>query len=249
MGRRLELLGWARETGAWVIEDDFDSELRYSGRPLASLQGLDDGERVIYVGTLNKVLFPGLRIGYAVVPPPLLRAFVNARHLMDRQPPSLSQIVVAEFMRQGHFAAHLRRMRLLYREQRDVLVDELTRGLGGHMTIDVPDHGMHLVGYLGDGTSDVDLEHAARERGVFVRALSRLYRNARPRPALMFGFTGFTCDMIAPAVARLAEVMERRSQVGRGTRPATARTRRGAASQIATAENVLPQIAIQNASV
>jgi GntR family transcriptional regulator/MocR family aminotransferase len=130
MARRLELLAWARESGAWIIEDDFDSELRYSGRPLAALQGLDDGDRVIYVGTLNKVLFPGLRLGYAVIPRPLLRAFVNARHLIDRHPPSLYQGVVAEFMRGGHFAAHLRRMRLLYREQRDVLVAELKRRVG-----------------------------------------------------------------------------------------------------------------------
>ena len=119
MPRRLELLAWAREAGAWIVEDDYDSEFRYAGRPLASLQGLDDGERTIYVGTLNKLLFAGLRLGYAVVPRVLLRAFVNARYLVDRHPPSLGQAIAAEFMRQGHFAAHIRRVRLLAREQRD----------------------------------------------------------------------------------------------------------------------------------
>ena len=127
MARRLELLAWARESGAVIIEDDYTSEFRYSGPPLASLQGLADSEQVIYVGTLNKALFPGLRIGYAVVPQSLLRAFVGARYLIDRQPATLQQAVVAEFMAQGHFAAHIRRMRALYREQRDALAATLTR--------------------------------------------------------------------------------------------------------------------------
>src|ERR1700720_956685 len=105
MARRLELLAWARKTGAFIIEDDYTSEFRYSGPPLASLQGLDEDDRVIYVGTLNKALFPGLRIGYAVVPQDLLSAFVTARYLLDRQPPTLHQAVVADFMQQGHFAA------------------------------------------------------------------------------------------------------------------------------------------------
>jgi len=123
MARRLELLAWARQSGAFIVEDDYTSEFRYSGPP-ASLQGLDDTEQVIYVGTLNKALFPGLRIGYAVVPRALLQAFVSARYLIDRQPATLQQAVVSEFMQLGHFAAHIRRMRELYREQR------VARGIG-----------------------------------------------------------------------------------------------------------------------
>jgi GntR family transcriptional regulator/MocR family aminotransferase len=119
MARRLELLAWARTTGAFIIEDDYTSEFRYSGPPLASLQGLDQDESVVYVGTLNKALFPGLRMGYAVVPPALLPAFTTARYLLDRQPPSLCQAVLVEFMQQGHFGADLRRIRQMYREQRD----------------------------------------------------------------------------------------------------------------------------------
>jgi GntR family transcriptional regulator/MocR family aminotransferase len=98
MARRLELLAWARQSGAFIVEDDYTSEFRYSGPPLASLQGLDDTEQVIYVGTLNKALFPGLRIGYAVVPRALLQGFVGARYLIDRQPATLQQAVVSEFM-------------------------------------------------------------------------------------------------------------------------------------------------------
>ena len=204
MPRRLELLAWAREAGAWIVEDDFDSEFRYAGRPLASLQGLDDGERVIYTGTFNKVLFPGLRIGFAVVPFPLLRAFVTARYLIDRHPPSLSQAVAAEFMRQGHFTTHLRRMRQIYREQRDTLARELEHRAGGELVLDVPDHGMHLVAYLRHGRADVAVERAADAYGVVVRAISSLYTAAPPRSGLLLGFTGFAPETIAPAVARLA---------------------------------------------
>ena len=161
MTRRLELLAWAREAGAWIIEDDYHSEYRYAGRPLAALQGLDEAERVIYVGTFNKVLFPGLRLGYAVVPPPLIESFAGARFLIDRQAPTLSQALVAEFMRQGYFAAHIRRMRLLYRDQRDLVVGELQRRLGARIAVTPPEQGMHLVAFLRDGLSDIALEAAA----------------------------------------------------------------------------------------
>jgi GntR family transcriptional regulator/MocR family aminotransferase len=212
MPRRLELLAWARETGAWVVEDDYASEFRYSGRPLSSLQGLDDAERTIYIGTLNKALFPGLRIGYAVVPHPLVRAFANARYLIDRQPSSLDQSVVTEFMRQGHFAAHLRRTRLQYRDQRDALVAELRRRAGDRIAIDVPDQGMHLIAYLRHRRSDIEVERAARQGGVIARAITPMYRKARPRSGLMLGFSGFPCDMIIPAAASLAKIINNRPE-------------------------------------
>jgi GntR family transcriptional regulator/MocR family aminotransferase len=210
MSRRLELLAWARTTRAWIIEDDYASEFRYGGRPLASLQGLDDSGRVIYIGTLNKALFPGLRMGYVVVPHALLRAFVGARYLMDRQPPSLQQTVVAEFMRQGHLASHLRRMRLQYRDQRDALATEFTRCLGGHLQVDTPDQGMHLVAYLREGLSDVDIERAALDRGIVVRAISRLYRKAPPRSGLMLGFAGYPRQAILSAAAQFAQAVRDR---------------------------------------
>jgi GntR family transcriptional regulator/MocR family aminotransferase len=209
MARRLELLAWARESGAWIVEDDYASEFRYGGRPLASLQGLDEAERVIYIGTLNKALFPGLRMGYAVVPPSLVRAFVTARYLMDRQPSSLCQAVVAAFMEEGHFAAHIRRMREMYRGQRDALVAALRRRLGDHLTVDPPDQGMHLVAYMRRGLSDVAVERAGREHGVIVGAMSRLYVEAPAQSALMLGFSGYPRQIIAPAIARLARAFER----------------------------------------
>jgi len=209
MARRLELLAWARRSGAFIVEDDYTSEFRYSGPPLASLQGLDDSEQVIYVGTLNKALFPGLRMGYAVVPRALLQAFVGARYLIDRQPATLQQVVVSEFMQQGHFAAHIRRMRQLYREQRDALAETLRRRAAGRLDVALPDQGMHLVAYLRDGVSDIDIEAAARCEGIVVRAISRFYRAARPRPGLILGFSGFPRQLIVPAAARLATLVAR----------------------------------------
>jgi GntR family transcriptional regulator/MocR family aminotransferase len=209
MARRLELLAWAQESGAWIVEDDYASEFRYGGRPLASLQGLDHAERVIYIGTFNKSLFPGLRLGYVVVPPSLLPAFVAARYLMDRHPPTLCQAVAAAFMEEGHFAAHIRRMREMYRDQRDALVASITRRLAGHLTVEPPDQGMHLVAYTRRGLSDIAVERAAREHGVIVRAMSSLYVEAPVQSALMLGFSGYPRPVIAPAIARLARAFER----------------------------------------
>jgi GntR family transcriptional regulator / MocR family aminotransferase len=226
MARRLELLAWAREQSAWVVEDDYASEFRYGGRPLASLQGLDEGERVIYMGTLNKALFPGLRMGYAVVPRRLLRAFVAARYLMDRQPSTLSQAVVTAFMEEGHFAAHIRRMRLLYRDQRDVLVAALKNRLGADVTVDAPDQGMHLVAYTRRGLSDIAIERFGRQHGVIVRAMSRLHVAVAPRSALLLGFSGYPSRTIIPAVERLAQVVEEQSKSSRRAPERLARPKR-----------------------
>ena len=213
MARRLKLLAWARQSGAFIVEDDYTSEFRYSGPPLASLQGLDTTEQVIYVGTLNKALFPGLRIGYAAVPHALLQAFVGARYLIDRQPATLQQAVVSEFMQQGHFAAHIRRMRQQYREQRDALAETLMRRAADRLDVAVPDQGMHLIAYLRDGSSDTAVEASARRAGIVVRAISRFYRKAQPRAGLMLGFSGFPRQAIVPAAARLAALVARRVRV------------------------------------
>ena len=208
MSRRSELLTWAREAGAWIIEDDYDSELRFRGRPLAALQGLDDAGRVIYVGTLNKALFPGLRIGYVVVPRGLLDRFVDARHLADRQPPTLSQVVVADFIREGHLAAHFRRLRQIYRRGQETIIEALEPAIdaaGGR--IPLPDQGNHLIAWLAQGADDVALERAARAQGVICRAMSRLYLEAAPRPGLMLGFTGYRPEQLREPAALLARLV------------------------------------------
>ncbi len=209
MARRLDLIAWASASGAWIVEDDYASEFRYGGRPLAALQGLDAAQRTLYVGTLNKALFPGLRSGYLVVPERLLPGFVAARYVMDRQPPALQQEVLAEFIAEGHLASHIRRMRALYRDQRDRLVATLRRRAGDKLEVEPPDQGMHLVAYLRQGLSDTAVERAALADGVVVRALSRLHVRARPRQGLLLGFSGYPAAAIAGAAGRLAAVLQR----------------------------------------
>ena len=175
MARRLKLIAWARAAGAWIVEDDYASEFRYGGRPLTSLQGLDTSERTIYVGTLNKALFPGLRTGYLIVPEPLLQQFVTTRYLMDRQPPSLQQEVLAAFIGEGHLTSHIRRMRERYRDQRDRLVDVLQRRAGDFLEVEPPDQGMHLVAYLRCGLSNSKLSRRRSSKASSYGLVSALY--------------------------------------------------------------------------
>jgi GntR family transcriptional regulator / MocR family aminotransferase len=191
-----------------VVEDDYAAEFRYEGAPLPALQGLDGGERVIYVGTFNKSLFPGIRLGYLVAPQELVATFAALRRLTDRQPPTLTQAIVLDFMESGHFAAHIRRRRLAYRTQRDALVDALNRRLGHLLEVDIPDQGMHLIAYLKDGRSDADVEAQGLARGLTARAISPLFHEEAPKSGLLLGFTGFPAQAMAPGVARLAAVLE-----------------------------------------
>jgi GntR family transcriptional regulator/MocR family aminotransferase len=207
MGRRLELLGWAKEAGAWIIEDDYASEFRYAGPPLASLQGLDGGQRVLYVGTFNKAIFPGLRLGYLVAPPQLIPGLLAIRNLLDRQPPQLAQAIVLEFMQSGDFAAHIRRRRLAYAAQRNALVEALETHCGAWLTPQAPEQGMHLIAALKPGVCDLEAEAAAARMGVIARAASPLYHRAEPRGALVMGFSGFPAEAMAPAARRLAQAL------------------------------------------
>jgi GntR family transcriptional regulator/MocR family aminotransferase len=151
MARRLALLGWAQEAGAWVIEDDYDSEFRFAGAPLTALAGIDGDGRVIYLGTFSKTLFPGLRIGFVVVPAALLDRVVAARAVIDRFPSPLIGGALAEVMASGGFAAHLRRMRMHYRAARDMVAGTLLRASAGRLAIALPDHGLHLLATLPAG--------------------------------------------------------------------------------------------------
>ncbi|UHC17874.1 PLP-dependent aminotransferase family protein [Methylobacterium currus] len=204
MQRRMELLAWATETGAWVIEDDYDSEFRYVGRPLAALQGLDRGGCVIYVGTFSKVLFPGLRLGFAVLPLDLVDAFRGARFLIDRHPPFFQQAMIADFMKNGFLSSHLRRLRQHYRAARDVLVDAVRRHMGDLVDVEVPECGMQLAIHFRDPVSDVAVAAAARRRGVTARAVSPHYIDATPRQGLLLGYSGFDAHRLRSAVIELA---------------------------------------------
>ena len=195
MRRRLALLDWAQAAGAWVIEDDYDSEFRFAGPPLAALQGMDGAGRVIYVGTFSKALMPGLRLGYLVLPEPLLAPVLALRRRTDRAPPGLAEPALAEFLARGHFAAHLRRARRRVRMAREALLAELAQA--GHL-VAPPDQGLHLTLPLPPGRDDRDLARHAREHGFGARALSPMYLGAG-RPGLVIGFSGHAPEILARA--------------------------------------------------
>jgi GntR family transcriptional regulator/MocR family aminotransferase len=207
LSRRLALLDWARRANAWVVEDDYDSEFRYAGRPLAAMQGLDRDGRVIYLGTFSKVLFPALRLGYLVVPPDLVDAFVAARAVLDRQSPTLTQAVVADFLHEGHFHRHIRRMRTLYRERQETLLRAAGRELGGLLEVYPCETGLHLMGWLGDARDDQQASRAAARAGVEVAPLSSYGVERRERGGLLLGYAGSEGRQIRDAVRRLGAAL------------------------------------------
>jgi GntR family transcriptional regulator/MocR family aminotransferase len=188
MRRRLALLAWAKSSAAWIIEDDYDSEFRYAGPPLASLQGMDDAERVIYIGTLSKALFPGLRTGYVVLPDAILDQMVAFRERIDRNPPTLAEGALTAFLDDGYFAAHIRRARKRAMKARDALLAGLARG-PIHAT--APEQGLHLIARPPKDLSEGRALRLAAEAGLYARRLSSMYIDARPRPGLVIGFSGF----------------------------------------------------------
>jgi GntR family transcriptional regulator / MocR family aminotransferase len=204
LARRMALLDWARRRGAWIAEDDYDSEFRYAGRPLAALQGLDTAGRVIYIGTFSKVLFPALRLGYMVVPSGAVDAFAAARALADRHAPGPSQALVAEFLAEGHFARHIRRMRTLYAERQAALVAAARREWSGWLDVSPTDAGMHLVGWLPIHVSDREASRRAAEAGIAAPPLSAYCHSAALRPALLLGYSSISGRKIQDGVRRLA---------------------------------------------
>nr|WP_314075642.1 PLP-dependent aminotransferase family protein [uncultured Roseococcus sp.] len=208
MARRMELLAWARRTGAWIVEDDYDSEFRYAGRPLASLQGVDEAGRVIYIGTFSKVLFPGLRLGYAVLPAELLAPVQSARLLSDWHPPVFQEGVVTDFLAEGHFAQHLRRMRQRYRLSRDAVVEALRESCGHFLDVEAPDQGLKLLARLRPGWRDTEVAAAAERAGVIARAVSPMFMEERPIQALMLGFSGHEPGALKHASRLLARSVE-----------------------------------------
>jgi len=208
LARRRELLKWASESGGWLLEDDYDSEFRYAQRPLPAMQGLDGDDCVIYSGSFSKVLFPALRLGYLVVPPAVLDAFLRLRFLTDVHPSTIPQATLADFIGEGHFERHLRRMRLLYRERQELLVESARRHLAGLLTVAPSDGGMHLVGWLPAGVNDREVSRAARARGVVAPPLS-FFAESRPhRSGLLLGYAALTAAQIESGTRQLAAALD-----------------------------------------
>jgi GntR family transcriptional regulator/MocR family aminotransferase len=207
--RRMALLEWAQRSGAWILEDDHNSEYRYVSRPLAALQGLDSVGCVLYLGTFSKVLFPALRLGYLVVPACLVEAFVAARALTDRHSPSVTQAALADFIGEGHFERHIRRNRSLYAERQAALVTA-TRRLSGDLDVSPSEAGLHLVGWLPDGADDRAVARTAAEQGVEAPPVSAYRIRGRGRGGLVLGYTGYSEEEIQRGVTKLEKALRRR---------------------------------------
>jgi GntR family transcriptional regulator/MocR family aminotransferase len=209
--RRLELLSWARRHDAYIVEDDYDGEYRYSGRPIEALQTLDDAGRVIYVGTFSKVLFPGLRVGYVVPPAELMRPLRSAKWIADWCTPTLDQLALAEFMSLGHFDRHLRRVRARYGARRAALQNALRSRFDARARFSSANAGLHLAVWFLELPAEQNLQLVFAARGLDVGAypITPYYLGPPPAEAgVLLGYTLVSEQDIGEGVSRLAEAVE-----------------------------------------
>jgi GntR family transcriptional regulator/MocR family aminotransferase len=203
LSRRLAVLHWAARTGAWIVEDDYDSEYRYAGRPLAALQGLDQLGCVLYMGTFSKVLFPALRLSYLVVPAAAADLFARGRAALGRQEPLMEQVVLTAFFIEGHFARHLRRMNGIYQERQAALTEAVRQQLAGELEIKPTATGLHIMGWLPPDVDDRRVWQLAMARGVDAPPLS-----AHASGGLVPGYACVRPPEIRAGVDRLALALE-----------------------------------------
>jgi GntR family transcriptional regulator/MocR family aminotransferase len=208
--RRLHLLDWAERNGSWIIEDDYDSEYRYEGVPITSLQGLDHNGRVVYLGTFSKVLFPSLRLGYVVVPADLVERFLAVRFAMDICPATFQQMVLADFIGEGHFSRHIRRMRSIYGERRSTLIQCIREELGTAAELPGGQAGLHLSVIL-KGISDREIAAHASRQNLSLMPLSPFYASKAARQGFVLGFGSTPVQKIPAAVHRLRMVLASQS--------------------------------------
>ena len=210
--RRLELLAFADKTDSWVLEDDYDNEFRYAGRPSAALRSLDGGSRVIYVGTFSKVLFPSLRLGYLVIPSRIAERFTVGRTGLDFQPSILPQPIVDAFFREGFFLSHVRRMRSIYRNRQAALVEAAGMHLSDVLSVRPDDSGIHLLGHFNTETrerlSDAEASRRAEAFHVIAPPLSSFYADQRDGGALVLGYAAVDETTIVAAAQRLAAALK-----------------------------------------
>ncbi|MFL1499801.1 PLP-dependent aminotransferase family protein [Pseudomonas sp. O64] len=208
--RRFELINWAAEKGKWIIEDDYDSEFHYDGKPTACVQGLDKYQRTLYIGTFSKTLYPGLRMGYMVLPHELTKAFTYARSMMDGHTPQILQLTLARFMEDGHYNAHVRAMRKLYAGRQAIMLDAIGKHLGDVVTASRPQGGLQIPCVLHEGWSEETTIRQAASAGVQLPGLSRLYAGDEKKQGWLLGYSSLTAHEIETAMLRLANALKTR---------------------------------------
>lgn len=207
LDRRLAAIAWAERVNGWILEDDYDSEFHYSSRPVASMQGLDSNNRTIYIGTFSKSLFPSIRIGYMVLPAELVEPMVVARTLLDGHTNRIVQLTLARFIDAGHFGAHVKTMRRVYRGRLEALQEGLKKNLAGMVHMYVPNGGLQMPCLLDEDVDESSTIALAARAGIDLPGLSRLYHTPPPRGGWLMGFAAFTPDEIKTASQRLAKAL------------------------------------------
>jgi GntR family transcriptional regulator/MocR family aminotransferase len=207
LSRRLQLLEWARLSKAWILEDDYDSEFRFVGHPLSSLQGLDADNRVFYLGTLTRILFPSLHLGYLVVPPDLVDLFTAAKAAIGRSSSIIDQVVLTRFIEEGHFARHIRRVRVLYRDRQEVLLEATTRELSSILEAKPVQCGMHVVARFHNDGDDREIAKKLSRLGVIAQPLSDYCMGKRMSRGLLLGYAAFDEKAIKKGVKQLAQAL------------------------------------------
>jgi GntR family transcriptional regulator/MocR family aminotransferase len=206
--RRQELIGWAIRAGAWIIEDEYDAEYRYFGKPVASLHSVDTSGSVLYVGTFTKMLFNALRLGFVVLPDRLVETFERARSFMDRHPATLDQAVLAEFISEGHFGHHVRKMRQEYAERLQILTESTARRLAGSLQVENAAAGMRTIAWIKSREADRTVAERAARVGLEVVPLSAFTVQYTQKPALILGFAGCNANELKRGVIALERIFK-----------------------------------------
>jgi GntR family transcriptional regulator/MocR family aminotransferase len=207
--RRTALLDFAHTHDAFIFEDDFYAEFRFAGPPLPCLQGIDDFGRVIYAGTMSKILYPSLRLGYIVAPEALIDSLVKIRSTMDQHSSAIDQATLARFITEGFFLSHIKRMRRIYAERREVFIEQFNQLLGDRFTLHVPEGGLNMVAWLKHEKDFPVISRVTREIPVKPSALSFYCIRATPKPAFVFGFAGWTAAQIRESLLKLASSLQK----------------------------------------
>lgn len=207
LDRRLAVIEWAQQNQAWIIEDDYDSEFHYAGKPTACVQGLDAHDRTLYIGTFTKSLFPGLRIGFMVLPPQLVAPMTAARTLLDGHSAPIPQLTLARFMEGGHFGAHVRTMRAVYAERRDVLEQLVRKHLADFVEPRVPTGGMQMPCVFTRDVPEHEAIETAHRAGIDLLGLTALHASSRHKTGFLLGFAAHTPGELEIAVKKLADIL------------------------------------------
>jgi len=206
--RRTALLDFARAHDVFIFEDDYDAEFRFTGPPLPSLQGIDNSSRVIYAGTMSKILYPSLRLGYIVASEQLVDSMAKIRSTMDQHSPAIDQATLARFMTEGFFLSHIKRMRKIYSERRDFFIEQFNNLLGDRFILQVPEAGLNVVAWLKREEEFPMIRRVTLEIGVRPSTLSFFCIQAKLKPAFVFGFAAWTRAQIRESLLKLASSLK-----------------------------------------